>query len=134
MKKIADSGLLIAALDKSDTHHTWAERLLAGESPPWLVCEPVLTEVCASIGTPEPVLEMLRVGDLELAFDLAGNRAEVLTLVRKYRDQGMDLADACVVRMSELFEHARVYTTNRKDFSVYRRNGRERIVCEFPVK
>ena len=132
VKKIADAGLIIAALDERDAHHGWAARLLGRESPPWLVCEPVLAEIAASIGTPEPVLEMLQVGDLELAFDLDENRAEVLALVRKYRDQEMDLADACVVRMSELFEDAVVYTVDRSDFSVYRRHGRRLVRCVFP--
>ena len=104
VKKIADAGLIIAALDARDAHHRWAARLLGRESPPWLVCEPVLAEIAASLGTPEPLLDMLQVGDLELAFDLDENRAEVLALVRKHRDQAIDLADACVVRMSELTE------------------------------
>lgn len=62
MKKIADSGLIIAALDERDTYHGWAAGLLSREPPPWLVCEPVLAEIAASVGTPEPVLEMLQVG------------------------------------------------------------------------
>ncbi len=132
MKKIADAGLLIAGLDAKDSYHTWAVRLLGRESPPWLVCEPVLAEVAASIGTPEPVLEMLQVGDLELAFNLDDHRSQVLTLIRKYRDQRMDLADACVVRMSEVLEDSVVYTVDRKDFSVYRRNGRRLVRCVFP--
>ena len=132
MKKIADSGLLVAALDQRDAHHAWAAELLGRESPPWLVCESVLAEVSASIGTPEPVLEMLQVGDLEIAFDLDENRSEVLALVRKYRDQRMDLADACVVRMTELFENSVVYTVDKSDFSVYRRHRRRPIRCVFP--
>ena len=132
MKRIADAGLIIAALDERDAHHGWAASQLRRESPPWLVCEPVLAEIAASIGTPEPVLEMLQVGDLEIAFALDENRTEVLALVRKYRDQGMDLADACVVRMSELFEDSVVYTADRKDFSVYRRHGRRPVRCAFP--
>ncbi|HZR16959.1 MAG TPA: pilus assembly protein [Verrucomicrobiae bacterium] len=132
MTKIADSGLLIAALDPRDGHHAWAARVLKQQEPPWLVCEAVLAEVSASIGTPEPVLEMLRVGDLEIGFGLAQNRSEVFALARKYRDQGMDLADACVVRMSELFDKAIVYTVDRRDFMVYRRKRRQRIPCEFP--
>jgi predicted nucleic acid-binding protein len=132
VKKIADAGLIIAALDERDAHHGWAARLLGRESPPWLVCEPVLAEIAASIGTPEPVLEMLQVGDLELAFDLDENRAEVLALVKKYRDQEMDLADACVVRMSELYEDSVVYTVDRKDFIVYRRQGRRPVRSIFP--
>ena len=36
----------------------------------------------------------------------------------------MDLADACVVRMSELTKRSQVLTLDRRDFSLYRRNGR----------
>jgi predicted nucleic acid-binding protein len=132
VKKIADSGLIIAALDKRDTHHEWARNILETECPPWHVCEAVLTEISASVGTPEPVLEMLRVGDLEIAFEIAENSSEVLALAKKYRDQGMDLADACVVRMSELFDDSVVYTVDKTDFSVYRRHSRRPIRCVFP--
>ena len=132
MKRIADAGLIIGALDKRDRHHGWAKNLLEKESPPWLVCEAVLAEISASVGSPEPVLEMLRAGDLELAFAMDDNVMEVLALARKYRDQGMDLADACVVRMSELLEDSRVYTVDRRDFSVYRRNSRQAVPCVFP--
>jgi predicted nucleic acid-binding protein len=96
------------------------------------VCEPVLLEVSVSVGTAEPVLEMLKVGDIEIAFALDENAAEVLALVKKYRDQKMDLADACVVRMSEVFEDCTVYTVDRNDFSVYRRYSRRPIPCVFP--
>jgi predicted nucleic acid-binding protein len=132
LKKIADAGLLIAALDARDKHHDWARQALEEESPPWLVCEPVLAEVSASIGTPLPVLEMLQRDDLEMAFELGHQISEVLALARKYSDLGMDLADACVVRMSELFEDSLVYTVDRKDFSCYRRRGRQVIPCKFP--
>ena len=132
VKKIADSGLIIAALDRQDVYHRWAADLLLRESPPWLVCEPVLAEVCASLGTPEPVLEMLRVGDLEVSFSLGENAAAVLALARKYRDQKMDLADACVVRMSELHRDSVVFTVDRTDFQVYRRHRRQAIPCVFP--
>ncbi len=132
MKKIADSGLLIAALDLRDAHHAWARGVLETEPPPWLVCEAVLLEVSVCVGTPEPVLEMLKVGDLEIAFALAQNAAEVLALAKRYRDRKMDLTDACVVRMSELFTDCRVYTVDKSDFSVYRRHARRPIPCVFP--
>jgi len=124
--------LLIAALDKGDSYHAWAKRVLEAETPPWLVCESVLAEICASVGTAEPVLQMLQLGDLEIKFSLNENTPEVLALIRKYRDQRMDLADACVVRMSELLEGSIVYTVDKTDFSVYRRNSRQRIPCVFP--
>ena len=43
-----------------------------------------------------------------------------------------DLADACVVRMSELFRDSVVFTVDRTDFLVYRRHGRQAIPCVFP--
>lgn len=132
MKRIADSGLIIAALDPRDEHHGWARKILERESPPWLVCEAVLTEIAASIGTPEPILKMLQVGDLEIAFDLAENETELAALARKYRDQRIDLADACVVRMSELFDDSVVYTVDKTDFLIYRRRGRHPINAVFP--
>jgi predicted nucleic acid-binding protein len=132
VKKIADSGLIIAALDARDQAHEWARRVLERESPPWLVCEAVLAEIAASVGTPVPVLEMLRAGDLEIAFDLNEEKTSVFALVKKYKDQGMDLADGCVVRMSELIKGSVVYTVDRKDFSVYRGHGNRAIRCVFP--
>ena len=132
MKKIADSGLIIAALDRRDQAHEWARSTLERESPPWLVCEAVLAEISASIGTPVPVLEMLKAGDLKLAFNLDQEKAAVLALAKKYKDQGMDLADACVVRMSELIEGSTGYTVDRTDCSVYRAHGNRPIRCLFP--
>ena len=75
---------------------------------------------------------MLHLGDLEIQFSLDEHATEVLALVRKYRDQSMNLADACVVRMSELLQDSIVYTVDKTDFSVYRRHARHRIPCVFP--
>ena len=54
------------------------------------------------------------------------NRADVLNLLRKYADQPMSLADACLVRMTELNDNCQIFTTD-KDFLVYRRKGRSVI-------
>lgn len=55
----------------------------------------------------------------------------MLALVTKYADQPMDLADACVVRMSELSTRCKVWTVDRTDFTAYRRHGRQPVPCEF---
>jgi len=79
------------------------------------------------LGTPEPVIRMLERGDLRLDFSLRDELPEVGRLLRKYRDQGMDLADACVVRMSEVHRACRVLTVDVTDFAVYRRLGNREI-------
>jgi predicted nucleic acid-binding protein len=123
---------LIGYLDERDAFHEWASCTLESLPAPWLVCEPVLAEVAAYIGTPLPLLKMLARGDLELGFALAQELDHVLALASKYADRRMDLADACVVRMTELFPDASVYTVDRNDFTVYRRHGRQIVPCVFP--
>ena len=78
-------------------------------------------------GRPAAIVEMIQAGEIVLAFDLAGQAASVLALLKKYADREMDLADACIVRMTELVRECRVVTLDRADFSVYRRNGRDLI-------
>lgn len=131
-RRIADSGLLIGYLDERDAHHAWASRTMESLPAPWLVCEPVLAEVAAYIETPLPVLKMLARGDLELGFSLVQELDRVLELASRFSDRPMDLADACVVRMSEIFPDATVFTVDRQDFTVYRRHGRQVVPCVFP--
>jgi hypothetical protein len=50
----------------------------------------------------------------------------------KYHDQEMQLADACLVRMSELKRDCRVFTLDRRDFQVYRRFDRQMIPLVAP--
>jgi predicted nucleic acid-binding protein len=78
-------------------------------------------------GRPAAIVEMVQTGEVVLAFDLAEQSAGVLALLDKYEDQVMDLADACIVRMSELMRDSTVIAIDRRDFTVYRRNGREQI-------
>jgi predicted nucleic acid-binding protein len=48
-----------------------------------------------------------------------------------YEDQPMSLADACLVRMSELFAGSSIFTFD-PDFRVYRRNRRQFISLMVP--
>jgi predicted nucleic acid-binding protein len=91
-----------------------------------------MTEAAAMTGQAGAIVEMIEVGEIVLAFDLSAQTAGVLLLLRKYKDRGMDLADACIVRMSELTRDCKVITVDRKDFAVYRRNGRESIPVILP--
>lgn len=61
------------------------------------------------------------------------NLLAVQNLMRKYGDCPMDLADACLVRMTELEPRSLVVTTDA-DFSFYRRNGREVVPHVLPVQ
>jgi predicted nucleic acid-binding protein len=63
---------------------------------------------------------------VQIDFELSSHQPDVWRLLRKYADQPMSLADACLVRMAELNDHCQVFTTD-KHFLVYRRKGRSVI-------
>jgi hypothetical protein len=70
-------------------------------------------------------------GDLRLYPVLDTDGVALAGLVRKYGKR-MDLADAGVVRLAELFPKAKVITTDLEDFRVYRRNRTEQITLIHP--
>lgn len=131
---LLDAGPWVAYLRRADKHHVWArEQFSAREA--FVTCEAVLAEVCARLqyygNDPLVALEFVKIGVVQLAFDLQTNLIPVENLMRKYRDQPMDLADACLVRMTEVEPRSLVVTTD-EDFKRYRRNGREVIPCVLP--
>ena len=132
MKAIADTGFLVAFLNSQDQHHDWAEELAGQVAEPLLTCESVLTEAAYLLNNVPLVLDLLASGLIELAFNLEDNRAHVAELATRYADRQPDLCDLCVVRMSELFPEHPVITTDRRDFSVYKRNKRQLIPLIVP--
>ena len=130
IKVLLDAGPLIGYLNRKDQHHGWAVESWTALSGPLFTCEAVLSEVIfnlQSAGTNlDSILYYLESGIIRLDFSMAENRVDVLNLLRKYADQPMSLADACLVRMAELNENCQVFTTD-KDFQVYRRKGRSVI-------
>jgi predicted nucleic acid-binding protein len=132
MRHLLDAGPLIAALNRQDQYHSWACDTLESIGAPFYSCPEALAEAAAMTGQPAAIVEMVHAGEIILAFNLAEQTASTLALLRKYSDRGMDLADACIVRMSELMRDSRVITVDRADFAVYRRNGRELIPLVAP--
>ncbi len=127
MKAIADTGFIVAFVCRPDMHHEWAVSLELQLTGPLLTCEPVLAEAAFHIGDVRPVLGLLEGGLLELAFDCNDHLPQLGDLAERYADRKPDLADLCLIRMSELNPNHSIITTDRKDFRVYRRNKREII-------
>ena len=69
---------------------------------------------------------------MEVAFDCRGHLAQLDALAERYADRKPDLADLCLIRMSELHPRHPVVTVDREDFKVYRRNKREVIPIVAP--
>ena len=132
---LADTGALVALLDRREQFHPWAVEQARMLHPPLVTCEPVITEVCFLLagvtGGPEAVRHSLATGAWVLDFDLAAEHRRVFALMDTYADQPMSLADACLVRMAELRAKAGVFTLDGH-FRVYRRNRRQMIPLIIP--
>ncbi len=134
MKGIADTGLIIALLNRADRHHQWAAEIARTVSEPLLTCEAVLSEAGFQVGSIQWVLGLVQEGFLKIAFDLPRNFEQIRELADQYADRQPDLADLCLVRMSELYEKLPVFTVDESDFRVYRRNRREVIPLVCPPR
>jgi len=128
---IADTGYLVALANLRDRHHAWAMRVSEQVTEPLLTCEPVLAETAFHLRNAGLVLEMLSEGFLTLSFDCVDHLPQLAALAKRYANRQPDLADLCLIRMSELYPHHRVITAD-KDFRVYRRNKREVIPLIYP--
>jgi predicted nucleic acid-binding protein len=134
MDAIADTGYLVALLRKEDEHHLWATGLASDFNLPLLICEPVLAETAFHLKSSVHVLALLRRGGIRLAFDCSSNLEHLHDLAARYDDRRPDLADLCLIRMSELHPRHVVVTVDEDDFRVYRRNKREAIPLLCPPK
>jgi uncharacterized protein len=134
MKGIADTGFIVAFGNRTDRHHTWAVDLAKTLTEPLLTCEAVLAEAAFHLGSSAYVLSLLQDELLRLAFDCNRNLEQLSELAERYEDRKPDLADLCLVRMSELFPRHIVVTVDENDFRVYRRNKREVIPTLFPPR
>ncbi len=132
MKGIADTGFLVAFANRNDQHHDWAVGLAKRVTEPLLTCEAVLAEAAFHLRNLPLVLALLDEGLITLTFHCSEHLAELKTLADRYADRNPDLADLCLVRMSELHPGYSVITVDRNDFRIYRRHRRKVIPTVFP--
>jgi hypothetical protein len=131
MLVIADTGLLVGRWSQTDAYRDWAMEWWNKATLPMLTSGANLQEAGWLIENHEVLFRMVRDGDLQIALDYQQEAAPIHSLLRKYAPR-MDLADASIVRLSELYPRHAVLTVDRNDFRVYRRFGKELIPCDFP--
>ena len=127
MQAIADTGYLVALLRRNDEHHQWAKGIAGQFELPLLTCEAVLAEAAFHLQSSIHLLEMLKQGVIRVAFDCSRQLESLQELAERYYDRNPDLADLCLIRMSELYPRLSLITIDASDFRVYRRNKREVI-------
>jgi predicted nucleic acid-binding protein len=132
---IIDTGPLVALLNRRDSHHSWAREVLDTIEPPIFTCEAVVSEACFLLrrlgGGQDAVLELLSKDVLKVDFRMLPEIEALRGLLRKFVTVPMSVADACLVRMTELDAQSVIVTLDR-DFRVYRRNRRQVIPTIMP--
>ena len=131
MTGIADTGFVVAFLNRRDHHHAWAVRVASEVEEALVTCEAVLAEASFHLGSVEHVLRLLESGLLKIDFSLESSRKRIGVLAARYADRGPDLADLCLICLSERFPDRPVITVDG-DFLIYRRHQRETIPVLIP--
>ena len=134
MKAIADTGLIVAFGNRTDRFHPWAVDIARGITEPLLTCEAVLAEAAFHLRSVPYVLSLVEDGMLSIAFEMTKHRQRLAQLAERYQDRHPDLADLCLIRLSELFPRHTVITVDEEDFRIYRRNNRETIPILCPPR
>ena len=120
---LLDTGVIVALLDRSERFHQACAEAIRGLEAPLLTCEAVIAESCHLLrnlrGAPEAVIENVAAGIFQIPFQFSREAVGVKQRLRKYSDRGIDLADACLIRLADAFETADVLTLD-KDFEIYR--------------
>lgn len=128
-KVILDTGPLVGFLDASDQWHAWSLARFGELPSPMLTCEAVLSEATYLLGggpAADRLFAMIELGALEIVPLFPHESPKIRAFIARYAGRAQ-LADACVVRLSEMYPHAQVLTSDAADFRIYRRHRSERI-------
>lgn len=127
---IVDAGPLVAYFKRDDLHHQWSRERVGSLHPPLYSCDSVISEACFLLRRTDSgvdrLMEFVERGIVRLDFAIGSELPAIRKLLRRYRNVPMSLADACLVRMSEVLNEPVIITLDR-DFTIYRRHGRQVI-------
>jgi len=132
---LLDTGPLVSFVSAGLKHHSWAVEQWKRLRPPLLTCEPVLTEAAFLLkregGKADALFALLERGVIRIALAVEDEQADLRALMHRYRNRPMSLADACLVRLSEIHRDSEIFTLDG-DFRIYRRHGNRVIPVLMP--
>jgi predicted nucleic acid-binding protein len=127
---LIDTGPLVALLNRRDKYSAWVSEVLDTIEPPVFTCDAVLSEACFLLqrvdGGADAILGLVAQGIVTSDFRVMTEVKALRTLMERFANVPMSLADACLVRMTELEADSVVVTLDR-DFTIYRRNRRQAV-------
>lgn len=124
---LIDAGPMVALISASDNHHEICRSTLERITEPLATVWPAFTEgmylLRSSWRAQRALWEMIERGTIDVLELTVDDARRMRELMEKYRDLPMDLADAALVRVAEREKIRRIFTLDRRDFSVYRPAG-----------
>lgn len=124
---LIDAGPMVALLSASDHHHASCRATLIRIDEPIATVWPAFTEAMyllrGSLEAQGVLLDMVLRDAIEILPLTVDDAPRMWELMKKYHDLPMDLADAALVRVAERENVRRIFTIDRRDFSVYRPLG-----------
>lgn len=124
---LIDAGPLVALISASDRHHESCRAAFAKIQESIGTVWPAVTEAMyllrGSRAGQRALWEMVERGTVGIVSLTADDARRMHELMEKYHDLPMDLADAALVRVAEREKIRRVFTLDRRDFTLYRPIG-----------
>jgi hypothetical protein len=121
---LVDAGPLVAILNRRDHHHERCLSVLRKSDTPMLSTWMAVTEAMYlldfSMAAQDALLEMIERGALQILDIVSTDLPEIQALMKKYRDQPMEFADASLVQVANRHGLDEIFTLDRRDFGVYR--------------
>lgn len=130
-KGLADTGALLALLDRSDRWHERCAAAFATLRLPLATSAAVLAELFHLLGDePRELVAgwgLLRSGAITVLPIADGDLADLETLMKRYQDRPMDFADATLVHLARREALSTIFTIDHDDFETFRIEGQRRF-------
>ncbi|MHB8522482.1 MAG: type II toxin-antitoxin system VapC family toxin [Limisphaerales bacterium] len=134
---LIDAGPLTALLNPNDAWHDWVRETVERLPVPLLTTEPVLTEVSYLLRRDgcdaDEMFALVEDGVIRVGIRFEAEQSSLREFMARYRNVPMSLADATLVRLSELHPGCQVFTLD-SDFRIYRCHGNKVIPVLMPEK
>jgi len=121
---LVDAGLLVALLHRNDQHHQKYVEALTEIRDPLVTVWPAFTEAMYLLNfswrAQDALWELILEETVRLLPVEADDHRRMRDLMKKYRMLPMDLADAALVAVAERERIRRIFTIDRRNFSIYR--------------
>jgi uncharacterized protein len=131
VRALADTGALLAYLDRTDPWHQPCREATRHFRLPLITSSAVLTELFHLLDDDARQVDFawafIRSGAVTVLPISDPDLADVEALMRKYHDRPMDFADATLVHLAQRESLSTVFTIDHDDFETYRVGGRKRL-------